>query len=198
MEIVSRREARERGLLRFFTGKSCQKGHISERQVSSGDCMACARARKPSEATKLKNSLRGKLWYLARRDTELLRRRENYRINRDRYAAKGEEYRKTRKHEQARRRRKHYEQNSHRYKAQSVARRDFTKRATPAWANSEAINAFYLEAARRTAQSGEKHHVDHIIPLRGKNVCGLHVETNLQVLLASENMAKHNRLLQCA
>ena len=66
--------------------------------------------------------------------------------------------------------------------------------ATPKWANHEEIEKFYKEAADRTAATGIMHHVDHIIPLRGKLATGLHVETNLQVLTASENIRKGNRM----
>jgi hypothetical protein len=67
------------------------------------------------------------------------------------------------------------------------------KQATPSWADSKAIRAFYVESARRSADTGVQHHVDHIVPLQGKTVCGLHVENNLQVMPGGENQSKGNR-----
>jgi hypothetical protein len=63
----------------------------------------------------------------------------------------------------------------------------------PVWANRDAIREVYAEAYRLTQETGIPHHVDHVIPLKGRNVCGLHIETNLQVLPALENMKKRNK-----
>ena len=65
--------------------------------------------------------------------------------------------------------------------------------ATPSWADFDKIRWFYAEAKRLSNETGIKHHVDHIVPLKSKLVCGLHVHTNLQVLPALENQKKSNR-----
>jgi len=65
--------------------------------------------------------------------------------------------------------------------------------ATPKWADAEKIKEFYVIADMMRKLTGEDYHVDHIVPLRGVNVCGLHNEFNLQVLPASENIRKGNK-----
>lgn len=66
--------------------------------------------------------------------------------------------------------------------------------ATPSWADRDAIRAIYVAAAAITKQQGVRHHVDHIVPLKSRLVCGLHVEHNLQILSASANAKKSNRV----
>lgn len=68
--------------------------------------------------------------------------------------------------------------------------------AVPNWITTEhrkAIRELYLHAADCRAVTGEEYHVDHIIPLKGETVCGLHVPWNLQVLPADVNISKSNK-----
>lgn len=69
-------------------------------------------------------------------------------------------------------------------------------RRTP-WADPAAIAAIYAEARRLTVDTGVPHHVDHIIPLKGERVSGLHVESNLRVLPRRDNILKSNRADEC-
>jgi hypothetical protein len=70
--------------------------------------------------------------------------------------------------------------------------------ATPNWLTVEhlkSIERFYSISKEMELISGVKYHVDHIVPLQGDIVCGLHVPWNLQVIEASENLSKNNKLL---
>jgi len=63
------------------------------------------------------------------------------------------------------------------------------------WAGNSKIAEFYKEACRLSSVTGIPHHVDHIIPLQGALVSGLHVETNLQVLPGVDNIRKRNKFV---
>lgn len=164
-----------------------------------------------------------RIWRMHNREKEAAKRRERY-ANDPEFRAKEARRREERREEHKAYSRQHFErnreaklakleawrkanpehtkalskawwgQNPHKRNAYSSLRRAQEMRATPAWADLKAIEAFYAEARRLTEETGIPHHVDHIIPLRGKTVCGLHVESNLRVIPAEENLRKRNRL----
>jgi hypothetical protein len=82
--------------------------------------------------------------------------------------------------------------------AAKAKRRAAELRAVPPWLSIDdlfEIEWAYLKALTLSLVTGVPHQVDHIVPLQGRNVCGLHVPWNLRVITATENAAKSNRLL---
>jgi hypothetical protein len=87
---------------------------------------------------------------------------------------------------QSERWRRWYEKNKSKQNAKSNMEKAIRLQRIPPWADLDAIKEFYLNRP-------EGYHVDHIVPLRGKSVSGLHVLENLQYLPANENLSKGNK-----
>lgn len=81
--------------------------------------------------------------------------------------------------------------------ANNAKRRAAKLQQTPAWADLEKIESLYKFAKfMEWITLGIKYHVDHIVPLKGKTVCGLHTYDNLQILKANDNIRKGNKLYE--
>jgi 5-methylcytosine-specific restriction endonuclease McrA len=114
-----------------------------------------------------------------------------YQNNKDKYVKKD----KSKSREAVRR---HYRNHAEEYKARAVFRKAAKICATPEWL-TEADKKEMIETYKRAktlSADGVCRHVDHIIPLLGENVCGLHVPWNLQILTEEENLSKGNRIVQ--
>lgn len=103
--------------------------------------------------------------------------------NRDKINARGREWKKA---------------NKAKVQCDTRMRQARKAKATPSWADKQEIQYYYNLAVYFTEMSGGfvKYHVDHIVPLRGKDVCGLHVQNNLQVLKSVDNLRKSNKCHQ--
>lgn len=89
-----------------------------------------------------------------------------------------------------------YFSNKDKFRKWAMGRRSYVRYATPDWLTEDQIakmKELYWLARDAEVVSGELYHVDHIVPLRGKNVCGLNVPWNLQVIPAYLNLSKGNR-----
>ena len=92
----------------------------------------------------------------------------------------------------------HYAKHNRYYKKKANNRKQSVRAATPSWLTEKQkfdIDALYFLAEDCRIISGEQYHIDHIIPLKGKDVCGLHVPWNLQVLPSDINISKSNKTI---
>jgi 5-methylcytosine-specific restriction endonuclease McrA len=86
--------------------------------------------------------------------------------------------------------------NSHVYAANAAKYRSIKLQRTPVWLTADdlwMVKQAYELASCRSKMFGFKWHVDHIVPLQGSLVSGLHVPWNLQVIPAQENISKNNK-----
>jgi hypothetical protein len=117
--------------------------------------------------------------------------------NKERAQKVAEIWRNSNKEHIKSRHKKYYERNKSMYIAKGAKRRAGKLRATPPWLTKkhlDEIKEIYAIAEELQWLSEEPLEVDHIIPLQGKNVCGLHIPINLQIVPRSANRAKSNKL----
>ena len=172
MEIITRKEALKRKLVRYFTGKPCVRGHISERTAIKGMCCQCQRE------TMSKWWKEGKSWLQQDKSRATEAVRKWAKNNPEKKAIKNKKWRN---------------ENRTAHNIHAANRRAIKLQRTPGWADKEQIKMWY-EVAQVLSKTGVVFHVDHIVPLQGKEVCGFHSHENMQVIPWHENLRKHAKL----
>ena len=215
MELISRQNAKDQGVTRYFTGLLCKNNHIAERYVSTYQCYDCVTSSRPTYVPVAKDTHPRTIAKLTKQITystgvacskghvvdrytstgqcttclaliysseEQKLKRQDYRyITKDKKAAYDKEFDKNNKEYRSA------------LKSENRAKR-INRKAS--WYNE--LTRFVFEeaihlAALRKNVTGYAWHVDHVIPLNGKLVSGLHVWNNLAVIPAAQNMSKGNR-----
>lgn len=120
------------------------------------------------------------------------RKREAYLSDIDRQREIRKEWQRSNPEKVATRNAKWKKSNADKVLLSTLRRLQHIKQATPTWADEFFIGEAYHIAKVREKMLGGKWHVDHIVPLRGNDVCGLHVHNNLQVIPAQVNLKKSN------
>lgn len=116
-----------------------------------------------------------------------------YKDNAERQSEKARLYRTTNKEATKQAREKWDSNNVGMVRAKEARRRASKIERTVAWADKEAITDIYKRAHLIKKELALDVHVDHVVPLRGELVSGLHVESNLQIIPAKDNLSKGNR-----
>ena len=156
-------------------------------------CKACSRAYDKANAERISRQHKEK--YYENHEQRLIQRKEyvNKPHNKERKKITVKQWRKKNKVQISETNKAYDKRHKAEKTARTAKRRSARLSATPAWANKQKIKEIYnLSSFLSMATFGEGYHVDHIVPLQGKNVCGLHVENNLQVMRAGDNLRKGN------
>ena len=227
MEIIYRKEAKEKGLKYYFTRKSCINQHISQRRTVTGVCLGCEQEQRDRSQKELSRRYREahgeefkeyqRQWYHDNKESANSTRRR-YRENNpkkikqirdtnnkkfrkanpsyggDWFRSNPEKSKEYSKKDYARKSRANWRKNNKGHLNYLTRKRQKRiKIATPIWANQNNIRQIYIKSAQRSLNEKLEYHVDHIIPIQNKLVCGLHVPENLQIILKKENLSKGNK-----
>ena len=166
---ISRQEAQTQGLSHYCNGQPCMHGHVAIRRVSDRVCTECDKVAKAKRRATDANEQVKKT------------RRESYKKHQATALAAKKIYRT---------------QNKGKINALCAARKKVIKQRTPKWLTDfdrVKLNCLYQLAAMYTRENNEPWHVDHVIPLQGATVSGLHVPNNLQVMRGLDNIKKKNK-----
>jgi len=211
MKTISRSEAKAKQLTRYFTGEPCKEGHVCERFTASYRCCNCEVVYRKENVERIRETVRKSQSKYRKENQEEVRRKDkeykqkqlsekpelkknNDRRYYERHKEKILANRKPLTNEQRKKRAdassKWRKENPDKVNFWLAKRRASKQQAIPNWITETQlteIQDIYTKASESDLE------VDHIVPIQGGNVCGLHVPWNLQTMDSESNNRKGNR-----
>jgi 5-methylcytosine-specific restriction endonuclease McrA len=185
----TRAEAKASGAKYYFTGEPCKHGHVAPRKTK-GACLECLKLEWEQGNVK-------RAEYFAnynRSEAGKNAKKQYYAKNRDMVIARAQ----ARPDQDKRQYQQRYQKaNPELYKVNTSFRRRRFREATPKWLSPEQkleIKLQYRLAIELSRRTKIRYVVDHVVPLQGETVCGLHVPWNLEVITQEQNLKKSNLL----
>jgi hypothetical protein len=193
----------EKPLTEFYRAKGNKDGY-------SGRCKVCQTAennawkeanadkmrgykKKWDENNKDKVAAKTRRWYEANKERKVAMDLARDKLNKEQADARKAKWRQAHRGKANAAGQKWRRNNRDKVNAFKARRKAAELQATPAWAIDFFMEEAYALAKLRTEMFGFEWHVDHIVPLRSKLVCGLHSHDNLRVIPGAENISKGNR-----
>jgi 5-methylcytosine-specific restriction endonuclease McrA len=186
----TRAEAKAVGAKYYFTGEPCKHGHTAPRKTK-GACVECLKVEWEQGNTTRAEYFR----QYNKSDAGEEAKQRYYEKNRAQVIARAQARPTAEKQAY---KSKYKQSNPDLYKTLTSFRRRRFRDATPPWLTRKQkseIRQLYQVAITMSKTTGERYVVDHIIPLRSDEVCGLHVPWNLRVTTQEENLKKSNKVL---
>lgn len=194
---MKRREAKALGLAKYCTGKPCKRGHLAERYVNHAHCVECIKIQ--TTAWRLTNPEKQitsmRKWLENNRELHNTRVKRWQEANPEKIKIAAIAWAKANPEKVKATAKRYIQRHPAEYTARSVANVAKRAKRIPKWLTINdkwMMREAYKLAKLRTNMFGFVWEVDHIIPLRGEFVSGLHVPTNLQVIPKAQNREKRN------
>lgn len=201
----ARFQAMQNGQGRYLAERPCKQGHLGERVTFTGTCIECRqiKAKEKYHADPQKAVAKVRDYYQKNAELVKEKRRQRYAKNPEKELADSRirvaEWRAANPDKvkaQAPLKKAYKQANPEKSAANLAKRRAAKMLRTPKWLTKDdfwMMEQAYELAKIRSDAFGFDWHVDHVFPLQGELVSGLHVPSNLQVIPWFENLAKANR-----
>lgn len=198
--LFTRLEAQKNGVPRYI-GKVCGKHPElnGERYVASYGCILCSLNAVKKNQAKDRNLVHARnKQYREQNPEKIQQMHQDWRkANVEHDASRKQKYRTANAEKVKAKYKQYYDANYPKMLAKRNKQHADKLKRTPVWLTEDdhwMIEQAYELAAMRTKMFGVAWHVDHVLPLRGKTVSGLHTPYNMQVILGVENLHKGNRV----